>query len=203
MRNNALKALIALSKYEGEYAEFHDRLRAYGIKWTSNDAFTCFSKIFNNNHDSLGEGYKEFSSLLKPNEQLWLKYLALSGLRRNESIMSFNKIVQLSKSGNLSTYVNELGILEHFRDKIFLRGTKNAFITIIPSSLLNDIKNSDCLNWNSLRKRMDRKHQKYRFKELRSFYSSFMVKNGLIFKVRVLDGNNKLETSLSYLSSTS
>ena len=70
---------------------------------------------------------------------------------------------------------------------------------------------------------MDRKHQKYRFKELRSFYSSFMAKNGLIseevdllqgrvsksvfarhylkenveeFKGRVLEGSSKLETLL-------
>ena len=224
IRNNALKALVALSKFKGEYSEFHNRVKAHGIKWTSPDALTCFSKVFNNNHDSLMQWYKDFSKMLKPNEQLWVKYLALSGLRRQESVMSFNKIVELDRAGNLSEYVNDLGIVEHFRDKQFLRGTKNAFITIIPSTLLDEIKKSESVGWNTLRKRMDRKHQKYRFKELRSFYSSFMAKNGLIseevdllqgrvsksvfarhylkenveeFKGRVLEGSSKLETLLS------
>jgi intergrase/recombinase len=89
--------------------------------------------------------------------------------------------------------------------------------------LIDEVKYSDSLNWNALRKRMDRKHQRYRFKELRSFNGSFLVKNGLIseavnllqgrvsksvfarhylkenigeFKSRVLDGNNKLEETL-------
>jgi hypothetical protein len=70
---------------------------------------------------------------------------------------------------------------------------------------------------------MDRKHQRYRFKELRSFNGSFLVKNGLIseevdllqgrvsrsvfartylkenivdFKNRVLESNSNIEETL-------
>jgi intergrase/recombinase len=179
--------------------------------------------MFNHNHDSLMQWYQDFSKFLKPNEQLWLRYLALSGLRRAESVMSFNKIVELARANRLSEYINDLGVIEHFRDKQFLRGTKNAFITIVSPTLIDEVKHSDSLNWNALRKRMDRKHQRYRFKELRSFNGSFLVKNSLIseevdllqgrisksvfarhylkenvgeFKNRVLEGNSKLETSL-------
>jgi len=53
VRNNALKALVALAKYKGEYSEFHNRLKAHGIKWVSTDAFTSFTNMFNHNHDSL------------------------------------------------------------------------------------------------------------------------------------------------------
>ena len=40
VRNNALKALTALSKYKGEYETFHSKLKAHGIKWISQDALT-------------------------------------------------------------------------------------------------------------------------------------------------------------------
>ena len=179
--------------------------------------------MFNHNHDSLIAWYHDFSKFLKPNEQLWLKYLALSGLRRSESVMSFNKIVELARANKLEEYISDLGVIEHFRDRRFLRGTKNAFISIVSPSLIDEIKCNDNLNWNALRKRMDRKHQRYRFKELRSFNGSFLVKNGLIseevdilqgrvsksvfarhylkeniceFKDRVLEGESKLEINL-------
>jgi hypothetical protein len=223
VRNNALKSLVALSKYKGEYSEFHNRLKAHGIRWVSTDAFTSFTNMFNHNHDSLIQWYHDFSKFLKPNEQIWLKYLALSGLRRAESVMSFNKIIELAMADRLSEYISEQGTIEHFRDKRFLRGTKNAFITIVTPNLIDEIKRSESINWNALRKRMDRKHQRYRFKELRSFNGSFLVKNGLIseevdllqgrvsktvfarhylkenigeFKGRILEGTSKLETLL-------
>jgi intergrase/recombinase len=223
VRNNALKSLVALSKYKGEYSEFHNRLKAHGIKWVSIDAFTSFTNMFNHNHDSLMQWYHDFSKFLKPNEQLWLRYLALSGLRRAESVLSFNKIVELAREDRLSEYVTDLGVIEHFRDKRFLRKTKNVFITIVSPNLIDEIKLGESVNWNALRKRMDRKHQRYRFKELRSFNGSFLVKNGLIseevdllqgrvsktvfarhylkenigeFKGRILEANDKLEKLL-------
>jgi hypothetical protein len=180
VRNGALKSVIALAKFRGEYSTFHEKIKAHGIKWTSTDALTSFSGIFNNNHHNLIEWYNELGKFLKPSEKLWLKYLALSGLRRSESVMSFNRIIQMGKDGNLDEYISELGIVEHFHYKEFLRGTKNAFISIVPSHLIDEIKTSEPMCWNSLKKRMYRRHMKHRFKELRSYYASFMVKNGLI-----------------------
>jgi hypothetical protein len=59
-RNNALKSLVALSKYKGEYSEFHSRLKAHGIKLVSTDAFTSSTNMFNHDHDSLKQWYKDF-----------------------------------------------------------------------------------------------------------------------------------------------
>jgi hypothetical protein len=224
IRHNVLKSMIALSKFKGDYLEFHDKIKQYGIKWVSQDSFTSFLKIFNNNHDSLMQWYKEASNVMKPHEKLWLKYLALSGLRRTEAEISFNKILKLGKQGR-SDYINENGIVEHFRfPKDFLRGTKNCYITIVPASLIEEIANSQHLCYSTLRKRMLHNGLNQRFKELRSFYSSFMARNGLMseeidllqgrvpktvfarhylkenigeFKNRVLEGNNKLESLLS------
>ena len=77
--------------------------------------------------------FKDVSKVMKPHEQLWLKYLALSGLRRTEAEISYNKIIELGKQGR-SEYINDEGIVEHFRfPKDFLRGTKNCYITIVPA----------------------------------------------------------------------
>ena len=215
--------MIALSKFKGEYLEFHNKIKQYDIKWVSQDSFTSFLKIFNNNHDSLVQWYKDVSKVMKPHEQLWLKYVALSGLRRTEAQISFNKILELGKQRR-SEYINDKGIVEHFRyPKDFLRGTKNCYITIVPASLIEEISASQKLFYSTLRKRLERNGFNQRFKELRSFYSSFMAKNGLMseeinllqgrvpksvfarhylkenigeFKNRVLEANSKLETLL-------
>jgi hypothetical protein len=230
IRHNVLKSLIALSKFQGQYLEFHDKIKQYGIKWVSQDSFTSFLKIFNNNHDDLVQWYKDAAKILKPNEQLWLRYLALSGLRRTEAVLSFNRIVELGKTRR-SEYINEKDIVEHFKyPKDFLRGTKNCYITIVPTRILFEIAKSQQLCYSTVRKRLEHHGLSQRFKDLRSYYSSFMAKNGLMseeidllqgrvpksvfarhylkenieeFKARVLDGNSKLETMLSYLSPSS
>ena len=167
--------------------------------------------------------YKDVSKVMKPHEQLWIKYVALSGLRRTEAEISYNKIIDLGKQGR-SEYVNDEGIVEHFRfPKDFLRGTKNCYITIVPASLLDEISENKQLCYSTLRKRLEHNGFNQRFKDLRSFYSSFMAKNGLMseeidllqgrvprsvfarhylkenigaFKSRVLEGNHKLESLL-------
>src|SRR3989337_886919 len=74
IRHNVLKSMVALSKFKGEYLEFHNKIKQYGIKWVSQDSFSSFLKIFNNNHDSLVQWYKDAVKILKPHEQLWIKY---------------------------------------------------------------------------------------------------------------------------------
>lgn len=221
IRNNILKSLIALSKFLGEYLEFHMKIKQHGIKWVNQNSFTSFIKIFNNNHSSLIEWYKEALKILKSNEQIWLKYLALSGLRREESIMSFNKIIELSTNNKISEYVNEKNIIEHFKHKEFLRGTKNAYITIVPEKLIENIKVSGPVYFSTIRKRFI--DLPMRFREIRNFFSNIMAKNGLLseevdllqgripksifcryylkenfieFKSRVLKVNKKLEKML-------
>ena len=89
-----------------------------------------FTLIKNSN---LNEWLKQASNVLRPNEQLYLEFMSLTGLRKEEGIISFNKIIELTKQGNLNEYYNEeKGLLEHFKYKEqFLRRTKNVYISII------------------------------------------------------------------------
>jgi len=108
-------------------------------------------------------------------------FARLSGLRKTEAINSFNLIIDLAKNGRLKEYYNEeLLCLEHFRFKLFLRGKKNAYITFIPKSMVNEIANSEPITYEAIRKRLLKNGLKLRINELRDYFATFMVKHGLI-----------------------
>ncbi len=119
--------------------------------------------------------------LLKPEEKVLLEYLRLSGLRKEEAVNSFNKIIELSKEGKLDCYLNTDGLLEHFQfKKLFLRGTKNVYISIVPKNLIDEIAKSQPVGYNAILKRLQRKKMRCRINELRDSFGTFMVRNGLI-----------------------
>jgi hypothetical protein len=180
-RGNVLKALTCLSKYLGIYLEFKAKLKRYGIKWTRPDSFSSFYNIMNNNHNDLLEWFGSVQSFLEENEKLFLRFVLLSGLRKAEGVRAFNQIIELNKQGKLSEYYNEdLSMLEHYKYRQFLRGTKNAFMSIVPKELVLSIANSRQVSYNAIHKKFYRRRIKIRIKELRSYYASFMVKHGLV-----------------------
>jgi intergrase/recombinase len=180
-RNNAVKSLIILSKYLGVHEEFKCALKSYGVKLQRPDAFSSFTRMYTNPSSDLWKWYVEVEKILRPEEQLFLKYLKLSGLRKEEGITSFNLIIALSKQNKLTEYLNEDGLLEHFKyKKPFLRGTKNVYISILAAETISEISRSQPVTYNSIIKRLQRKHQRCRLNELRDYFGTFMVRHGLI-----------------------
>ncbi len=180
-RNNSIKALIILSKYLGCHEEFRSALKSYGIKLHRPDAFYSFTRMYTNHNSDLWQWYTNVQLVLNPNEKLPLEYLRLSGLRKEEGIVSFNKIIELSKVGKLDSYLNADGLLEHFQfKKLFLRGTKNAYLSIVPKDLVEQITASRPVGYNAIIKRLQRRKMRCRINELRNNYGTFMVRNGLI-----------------------
>jgi intergrase/recombinase len=180
-RANVLKSLICLSKYLGNYLQFKEKLKQYGIRWIRPDSFDSFIRIMNNNHSDLMEWYRNVYSILGDNEKLYLRFMLLSGLRKTEGIMSFNLIIDLFKDGKISDYFNEdLSMLEHYKHRQFLRNTKNVYITIIPKDFVMQIASSRPVSYNAIHCYLYKKHIKLRLKELRSFYASFMVRHNII-----------------------
>ncbi len=122
IRNNIIKALIALSRYQGTYNTFKNQMTIHGIKFVRPDPITSFTRIFNSQaHEGLGEWYNQAMKVLHDNEKLYLRFMLLSGLRAMEGINSFNLIVNMG-TNYLSEYYNvNTGFLEHFRyPKLFL-----------------------------------------------------------------------------------
>jgi intergrase/recombinase len=175
--------MVNLAKYLGCYEEFKVRLRNHGVKWVNqDDSFNSFLRIVNNNHSNLGEWYGTAQDILRDNEKLWSKFTLLTGLRKQESINSFNLIVELSEQNRLSEYYNsELEILEHFKyADLFLRATKKVYISIASRELISEIVHSQPMSYSAIRKRLTRNNQHLRFKELRSYYATYLRKHGVL-----------------------
>jgi intergrase/recombinase len=102
-------------------------------------------------------------------------------LRMNEALTSFNMIIELNSKGKLCEYYNEeLSVLEHFKYKVFLRRTKNAYISFVSPELINEICRSQPVTYNAIHCRFARRKMKLRLKELRSYHNSYLRKNGVI-----------------------
>ncbi|MCL1978145.1 MAG: hypothetical protein FWG55_08635 [Candidatus Bathyarchaeota archaeon] len=187
-----MKAMICLSKYLGCYDVYKAKLKNYGIKWTTEDtAFNGFLAIFNHKHDTLPDYIKEIHPYLSVNEFLFLRFLAVTGLRKGEGIESFNMIINLNNSGKLGEYYNEdMHVLEHFRyGKVFLRNTKNAYISFVSQHFINEICNSQPVTYNAIHCRFIRHKIKIRLKELRSYNNTYLRKHNIISElIDVLSG---------------
>ena len=84
--------------------------------------------------------------------------MSLTGLRKEEVITSFNKIIDLAKQGNLNEYYNEEnGLFEHFKYKEqFLRRTKNVYISIIPKDIVIKVSKSQPISYAGISKSLMR-----------------------------------------------
>ena len=191
VKRNALKSMVALSKYIGCYESYKSKLKSYGIKWSNEDtAFNGFLSIFSKQHDTLGVWVKQIQPLISDSEKLFLRFLAVTGLRRTEAITAFNMVIDLNANGKLGEYYNsELSVLEHYKFKVFLRGTKNAYISFVPKELIEQICLSQKISYYAFHSRLNRKHIPLRFKEFRSYHNSYLRKQGIISElVDVLAG---------------
>ena len=191
-----------LTKFLGIYEEYKNRLKSYDIKWTNPDtAFNGFLAIFSKNHDTIPQYIKDIQSILTPSERVFFKFLSITGLRKNEAIVSFNMIIKLHTEGKLGEYYNEkLSVLEHFKYKVFLRRTKNAYISFVSKELINQICASQSVSYNAFHCRFMRRKLKLRLKELRSYNNTFLRNHGIISElVDVLAGRVPKTVFLSAL----
>jgi hypothetical protein len=180
-RLNVLKSLIAFSKFLGCYESFKARIRNHGIRWQSQDSFSSFLRMANSGN-GLREWIRECLRVLDDRGRLLLLLALASGLRKSECFKSFNLIIRLNREGRLSEYYNpSLQVLEHFRfEKLFIRRTKNVYISFIPRSLVDRIAASKPVSYPSIRNRLKKRGLGTRLNELRDHYATFMVQHGLI-----------------------
>jgi intergrase/recombinase len=173
---------LILARYLSISDQFKAALKATGFKWKRGNVIAAFARIYGNHNSDLNEWVAQINKVLRPNERLLIKYARLTGLRKSEAIESFNLIIELSQQSKLTSYVNsDNGIIEHFRfPKLFLRGTKNAFISIIPESLITEISQSSPVTSPQIIKKLQRAGIRTRINELRDFYGTWLVRHGVI-----------------------
>ena len=106
-RGNILKTMVNLAKFLGIYEDYKAKLKQFGIHWINNeDSFSSFLRIINNQHSNLGAWYSKAKEILRDDEKLWLRFNLITGMRKEESITSFNLIIKLSREGKLNEYYN-------------------------------------------------------------------------------------------------
>lgn len=78
----------------------------------------------------------------------------------------------------------------HFKyPKLFIRRTKNCFITFITKDFLNEIASSETVTYSSIRKRLQRNNTAMRFNEFRDYFGTYMLQHGLLeAEVNLLQG---------------
>jgi len=181
-RNNIINGLTALSKYLGIYGSFKKRMKVHGIKRVKPDPMQSFMRIFNSKaHDGLGEWWRDANAVLKDNQKLYLRFMLLSGVRAMEGVKSFNLIADLGPKYTEEYYNRDTQFLEHFRyPKLFLRYSKNLYISAVPKELLDKISESSKIGYISIKKKLNRAGLGMRFKQLRSFYATRMREMGLL-----------------------
>jgi len=181
-RNNTINALTALSRFLGTYDAFMADLKRRGVKRYKPDAIQSFTRIFNSEaHKGLGEWYQKAKASVNESEKLYLEFMLLSGVRAMEGVKSFNSIVELGSSYSQEYYNEKTLFLEHFRyPKLFLRSSKNLYVSAVPRVLLDDISKASVVSYNVIDKKLNKANLNMRIKQLRSYYATTMREKGLL-----------------------
>ena len=182
-RNSVLKALLSLSRYLGTYGEFKAKMKAHGIAWSRTSSVDAFLRIMSNRNGNVLKWLSRVCEILDDRDlSTFLRFCALSGLRKGEAVNSFNLMVELQRTGLLGEYYDvQTETLEHFRyPKLFLRSTKNVFITMISGDLVSEICDCKRISYGQIQKRLYRRNVPTRIGDLRDHWGTFMLRHGLI-----------------------
>ena len=176
-----IKALTILSKYIGQHEQFKSKLKNHGVHSRKQSIIESFLRILKASNSDILDWYSKAIAVLRPNEQLYLRFTKITGIRKQEAIYSFNKIIELARENRLSEYYDpELNVLMHFKyPELFLRRTKNCYISFVPQDLVNTIANSKEVSYSMIRNRLTRKGLKVRVNELRDYFGTYLRKHNV------------------------
>jgi len=183
-RIHIIKALTALSKFLGVYPQFKQRMQAFGVKWQMPSALEVFNHMLTKSNEDVSAWVKKVVSEF-PELKDFVMFVGLSGLRKEEALNAYNLVIE-----RLGEYYNEeTSCLEHFRfPKLFIRPTKNAFITVMPKEFLQSITKNSRLTTAIINKRLQRRGFKIKLGLLRSAWSTFMQRHLTQAEVDLLQG---------------
>jgi hypothetical protein len=179
-RNHVMCALSTLSKYMGVYDQWKVLVKNYGLKWTVRDDSLIIARLTKAKDSNDLFNWIVQLKMKCPSLVDFIDYMIASGLRYEEGINSYNLIVKLSKERTFEKdYYNlESGALEHFRFKdVFLRRNKKAFISFVPSELIERIQGKDkTLHKFYVQSKAKRAVGYVRFSDIREAYATLMTK---------------------------
>jgi intergrase/recombinase len=146
----------------------------YQLKWSDDSSINFFEEIYasNNQCRKMIEWVKAAAAVLPKERANILYFNTLTGLRSSEAIESICLI-----HTDLDNYLNrERMVLEHFRYRdIFIRRTKNAFISVIIPTVLELAKKCaiDC-SWSAIYHMLKTKGMNMQMKYCRKIFATYV-----------------------------
>jgi hypothetical protein len=183
-RIHIMKALATFSKFLGCYDQWKKIVEKYQLRWAdsgngagSAKGLEVFQNIYGkNNFTEMISQLKVSYSRLDEKYSSVLLYCTLTGLRPAEACSS----LCLLKERKEDYLAKDNKLLEHFRfPSVFLRRTKNAYISIVSESLLELGAHSSPVSYNSLRLALRRKQIKMNVSICRKIFATFLRNQGV------------------------
>jgi len=177
-----MRSLSNLSRFLGLYEEWKHIIKSYGFKWKRSDPLATILSIINNNEKDIRSWLFNALERLPDDAAATISFISLTGLRIVEACDSIHLVTQLSDQNRLDEYIDsELLMLQHFRyPKIFLRNSKNTFVSFVSKDLLNLILQvKPNLNHDDLKSRLRKRNMRIRLKDLRKLYATMLRNAGI------------------------
>jgi hypothetical protein len=178
-RIHVMKALAALSKYLGCYDKWNDIRERYQLKWSAKDGLQTFNdRMMNNgeNYSSMVNWLKDAVSRLPLRYGNILLFDTITGLRPDEACKSVKLLDESQQE-----YLNKSTmVLEHFKfPQIFIRRTKNAYISVVTERGLELARQSANCGYNALRLAAKRNGLKMNMAYCRRIFATHLRTNGI------------------------
>ncbi|HET6590263.1 MAG TPA: integrase [Candidatus Nitrosocosmicus sp.] len=177
-----MKALSSLSKYQGKYDEWKEIVQRYQLKWSySNKSIKVFNAIFQNEgniYSSMLCWIKDVLLALSNDYRNIILFNTLTGLRPDEA----QKAIWLIKTKESEYVDKEKGFLKHYQfPSLFLRQTKNAYVSIINDKILEIAKATPYKERYlvGLRKRVIKKGHKMNMYYCRKVFATHLRNKGI------------------------
>ncbi|MGB9693240.1 MAG: integrase, partial [Fervidobacterium sp.] len=180
LRVNVVKALSSLAKYLGVYEDYKRLVKTYGLTWKGKSVDDLVIQRLAKVKDP-DEVYAWIREVKRRRSDIsvFMDFIAITGLRLDEAVQSFNLIIKLAGKGELHQYYNEVNeCLEHYRFKeIFIRKSKKAFISFAPRQLVERIADQTPLtSKHSVQQFVKKSGLKIRFADVREAHNTLLTK---------------------------
>lgn len=149
-RRHVMSSLSALSAFTGVKDYWKQIISKYGLRWRANGTNGLDHIIRLISTDRFSDMVNEIKrglEVVPPQYSNFVKFATLTGLRPSEAIMAANMLRDNGHNGYLN---EELQVLEHYRYPKFLRGKKNAYVSVMDSELLQTGHDTANVNYREL-----------------------------------------------------
>jgi intergrase/recombinase len=172
-----MRGLSALSKFIGCYEMWQKIKRSAGLKWvTTNKEQLIKDLISGNEVEEAVSWLREVEKVLPQKHFKAIKFILYTGLRPDEGCKAINLIAQ-----DLENYLDRSNMtLQHFKyPAIFLRRTKNAYVTFVTPEMLEWAKEAAPITYTAIRLACKKRGLDCKLKLLRKVWATTLREAGI------------------------